>query len=576
LKAQVYYSTGGKNPVYTYLTPLEVDPADDDIDPVTADVVDGKISISPGFVTNSAGTTESYGNPVSDTTYTVALSSSNYAPFSVQSECAASDSKNIAVNNVDTDNHLNFTVNLTSDSDVAGIAVAALYNSKGELIATKYENAENEISFSFENPVGVRNVKVMWWDSLKDMTPQTKAVIGTVEYYSGYVLMNIPYAEFYGAESVSVRSDDSSKINIDYDAVSSATNKVGNYGKSGGAYHSGTTAEIAEDGTVTAVGADNDATLQGVIWPVKVEDASVLSSLGGTAVTDSSEVTVATLGRGQTSYTELSGYQTLTEAADYSYYVLRNIPDYYMELSIENGVPVFTANSGTVTTENSIAPTVSYGTNWGDVQLDLTAAEDAADKQINAMVITAEDKNGNTVKSGLIHLYNIWSYSDIAWRNAQLEGLNGATITNIRYYCNNKAENVSELEYYIYDYPMNLELLPAYDGEVTAEFDGSGSILLTGLPEDIQNLKAQVYYSTGGKNPVYTYLTPLVVDPADDDIDPTTVDVVNGKITISPGSVTNNAGTTESYGNPVSGTTYTIALSSDNYAPFTVQAEYTE
>ena len=41
-----------------------------------------------------------------------------------------------------------------------------------------------------------------------------------------YVLMNIPYSEFYTAEKADIG---------DVDAVSSATNKVGNYGKAGGA-----------------------------------------------------------------------------------------------------------------------------------------------------------------------------------------------------------------------------------------------------------------------------------------------------------------------------------------------------
>ena len=392
---------------------------------------------------------------------------------------------------------------------------------------------------------------------------------------SHYVLMNIPYEAFYGAENVSVKTEDSDKININYDAISSATNKVGNYGKSGGAYHSGVTAAKDEEGNITAVGSENDATNKGVIWPVKVKNMSALASLGGTVITDSSEVTVATFGRGQTSSTELKGYKTLTEAADYSYYVLSSTPDYYMELSVEDGKPVFSTCSGTAIEKANIEPTVSYGTKWGDIQLDLIAAEDVADKQINAVVITARDENGDTVTSGLIHLYNIWTYSDLAWNNDQLEGLNGAVITNIRYYCNNSAENASELEYYVYDYEMNTELLPAYDGEVTAAFEGSTSITLTGLPEDIENLKAQVYHSTGGRNPVYTYLTPLTVDPADDDIDPTTVDVIDGKIIITPGEVTNNAGETKTYGNPEDDTTYTIALSSDNYAPFTVEAEYT-
>lgn len=78
---------------------------------------------------------------------------------------------------------------------------------------------------------------------------------------SGYYLMNIPYAEFYDAIGTA--------DNTNFDAISSATNKVGNYGKSGDAFHSGTTANVS-GGTVTAVGGANGAKNEGVIWPVKI------------------------------------------------------------------------------------------------------------------------------------------------------------------------------------------------------------------------------------------------------------------------------------------------------------------
>jgi uncharacterized protein (DUF2147 family) len=123
---------------------------------------------------------------------------------------------------------------------------------------------------------------------------------------------------------------------------------------------------------------------------------------------------------------------------------------------------------------------------------------------------------------------------------------------------------------------MNVSLLSTFadKDKVTATFGENNSITLTGLPSDMTNVKAQVYHSEG-RPAVVTYLTPLVVDPADDDIDPTTVDVTNGVIPIVSGSVTNKAGTTQTYGTPEDGKTYTISLSSDNYAPFTVTAEYT-
>lgn len=379
-----------------------------------------------------------------------------------------------------------------------------------------------------------------------------------------YALMNIPYSAFYGAENIATG---------DIDAIASATNKTGNYGKAGATFHNGGTAEIAEDGTVTAVGGANDSTIQGVTWPVKV-DASVLSTLGGAEVTDESRLTTATLGRGQTSSNTLVGYQTLTEQPAYSYYILSEAPAYYMELTLDNGTPVFSAVQGAPVAESAIDATVSYGTRWGDVQLNVADAADANGKLINAIALTTADG-----KTGLIHLGQIWSYSDLAWKAALVSGLDGTTITNVRYYCSVQDEDLTDTvapayANYVYDYPVNLEIAQVWQGEVTAAFTGAESIAITGLPEDAVNPTATVYYTTGGRGATYEYLTPMEVDPADDDIDPVSVPVVNGVISIAPGSVTNKAGTTQTYGTPEAGKTYTIELGSANYIIHSITAVY--
>ena len=488
--------------------------------------------------------------------------------------CALAQGGSIAVTSAENGGQLIVTAAMTAET-VTGTAIAAVYNENNELIAVQTKEASANVSFAFDRNEDAKTAKVMWWDDFGHITPQANADTEEITDTGIYVLMNIPYDEFYAAQSVSAATD--------YDAISSATNKAGNYGKSGGAYHSGTTASVAEDGTVTAVGGANNATNEGVIWPVKVSNSATLealASLGGDEITDENKATVATQGRGQTSSTNLAGYQTLTEAKAYSYYILSGAPAYYIELTtVTDNKPVFGTSQGTAETKTAITPTVTYGSNWGDVQLGLSGASDVEGKQINAVVLTAESASGETVttiSTGLVHLYNVWSYSDVAWRNSQIDGLNGATLKNIRYYCNAVADGGSEPTYYVYDYPMNVKLLPAYTGSVTAAFESKTSIVLTGLPQDIENPKAQVYYTTGGRNATYTYLTPLVVDESDDDIDPATVNITNGKIAIAEGSVTNNAGTTQTYGTPVDGTTYTIAISSDNYAPFKVTADYTE
>ena len=380
-------------------------------------------------------------------------------------------------------------------------------------------------------------------------------VVTTFEYaYSGYVLMNIPYSAFYAAEGAGV---------VDVDAVSSATNKTGNYGFAGGAYHSGTT----YDGSA-AVGGANGSKMQGVIWPVKAENYSDVMALGGQEVTDGESVTTATMGHGSTTVQTLVGYEALTEKPSYSFYVLGEEPSDYLVLS---GGSFTSANSGEAKAEAEAD--VIYGSHWGDIQLNVTAA-DVSDKLVSAVVLTAEDGT----KAGMYHLDQIWRGTQFAWKVDQIGNLDGKKITNVRFYCMVKDAELTDASApayanYVYDYPVNAEIAKVYTGEVKAVFDSPSQITVAGLPEDAANVKARVYHTTGGRGATLTYITPLAVDPADDDIDPVSVDVVNGKIPIEKGSVTNKAGTTMSFGEPVIGTTYNVELSSDNYVfrPFTAE-----
>lgn len=362
------------------------------------------------------------------------------------------------------------------------------------------------------------------------------------------------------------------QYSVDYDAISAATRKAGNYGKFGGAFHSGITASVAADGIVEAIG--TDAENEGVIWPVRVSDISVLDTLGGEQITDDNKVTVATYARGATSFSNLVGYETLTEAPAYSYYIMNGVPTSYMNISVSGSTPEFTVGTESAFSK-STEPTVAYGTNWGDVQLGISETDNADGKLVNAVVITADDGT----KVGLVHLYNVWSFSDITWKAATVSGLDGKTITNILYYCSIKDDTVEagnndvpEYANYIYDYQVNLAIPPVYSGTVSASFDDSNSITVTGLPEDAQNLKAKVYYTEGRAQ---KYLTPLEVDPADGDIDPVYVSIADGKIAISGELVEVTSGDkVETYGNPEEGKTYTIEISCDNYIINKITAKY--
>ena len=110
-----------------------------------------------------------------------------------------------------------------------------------------------------------------------------------------YVLMNIPYADFYAAES-----------DVRVDAVTSATLMKPRAGAlAGGSYH--------ED----PEGSD----ISGVIFPVYVEDVSRLASLGGVEITDDSSVDITVTLKGEEQTATYTGMDALFEAPDYSWYV---------------------------------------------------------------------------------------------------------------------------------------------------------------------------------------------------------------------------------------------------------------
>ncbi|MDE7243003.1 MAG: S-layer homology domain-containing protein [Oscillospiraceae bacterium] len=393
--------------------------------------------------------------------------------------------------------------------------------------------------------------------------------------------MNIPYDEFYKAIGTTA---DSTK----FDAISSATNKVGNYGKSGGSFHSVQSAQIREDGSVTAVGGENGAKNEGVTWPVKVSAGTDLSSLGGTEIQSADTRTIATVGRGQTSVSYLYGYECLMEAPKYSFYKLDSAPNNYLELtSINNNIPTLSSSNNNVETKAGAAITASYGSNWGDVQLSVKGVDDVENVLVNAVVITAADGSQATVKAGLVHLYNVWSANDIAWKAATVSGLDGKAIQSITYYCSVKDDTAGEdnsdapvYQNYIYQYTVSgLSIPSVYTGTVTAKFNSASEIELTGLPGDVQNPTAKVYHTEGrGHDAVTTYLTPLKVDPADQDIDPVNEKIQNGKIAISSTlqTVTNDKGESQTYGQPIDGTEYTIEISSDNWIIAKTTAVYTK
>ncbi|MFR7798265.1 MAG: penicillin-binding Tp47 domain C-containing protein [Collinsella sp.] len=126
-----------------------------------------------------------------------------------------------------------------------------------------------------------------------------------------YVLMNIPYADFYAAEN----------NNAGTDIVTSATLQKTRSSLASGSYH------------VNSDGRD----ISGVTFAVKVGKGDIDWSKF-TRVTDDSSVTITTSIKGKVSTTTYKGKDALFESADYSYYVLPagEGPTNYKELTSDS------------------------------------------------------------------------------------------------------------------------------------------------------------------------------------------------------------------------------------------------
>ena len=227
-----------------------------------------------------------------------------------------------------------------------------------------------------------------------------------------YVLMNIPYDDFYKAE---LKNND-----VKVDAFTSATlNKSRTSGMMNGnsAYH------VNPDGS--------DVT--GVTFPVKVSDLSLLKDQK--QVTDSDSVTITVTNRGQTSSNTYTGKDSLIENASYSYYVLSEAPSYYKELTVNaDGSYSFSAMKGAETKTVSINATLKTETSYGDYELDLdnNAFPEVIDTNTDKIYgVTVNTTDGTNY--GLRHLENIWRGSMLAWGTGYTTEVHGCPVSSAHY-----------------------------------------------------------------------------------------------------------------------------------------------
>ena len=268
-------------------------------------------------------------------------------------------------------------------------------------------------------------------DALVPKTPDAQKEV--------YVLMNIPYADFYKADGVTGA-----------DTVSSATKQKTRASLASGSYH------------VNSDGSD----ITGVTFPVKISDASVLEKY--TQVTDESEVTITTNIKGKENTVTYKGQGALFESASYSYYTLSDAPSYYKEATVnEDGSLSFSEVKGEEPTTVTNAKTeFSTSSRYGDYQLEITS-EDL--KNVNTVYgVVVSTKEGSSY--GLRHVENIWKKTKLAWSTGFVTESHGNTLDS-KDYAAMMGQTINKVTYYtdqgIYEIPMDQQVAKKFDGEVS-------------------------------------------------------------------------------------------------------------
>lgn len=287
-----------------------------------------------------------------------------------------------------------------------------------------------------------------------------------------YVLMNIPYADFYKAEL--------NKNDVKVDATTSATKQKTRSKKyANGSYH-----------------ADKDGEhISGITYPVKIEAGTDLSKL--TEITDTSKVSITVKNKkGEEETEEYKGEEALFESADYSYYKLSTAPAYYKELTVNKdrtySFGKTTATEKTV--EGAAIEEFKTSSKYGDYQLNLkfdnVADSDkiSKDTKVLAAVITTTDGT----QYGLRHVENIWKGTELAWgtgfttqsHGCPISGehyvsMMGKTIDAVTYYTENGVVKYDIDDTYV-PYKFDTSAFKVENADVTS---GSAKVTVPTLPK---------------------------------------------------------------------------------------------
>lgn len=250
-----------------------------------------------------------------------------------------------------------------------------------------------------------------------------------------YVLMNVPFAEFYAAD---INNE------VPVDGMTSATKAKTKTSKmTNGTYHKD----------------DSGESIDGVIFYVKTTevDLQTLVSKGAKEITDASTLSITVTNRGKETTTDYVGAKCLYEAPDYSFYKVSEVPAYYKELTINDGEITFSELKG----EYPVVATLKGGedisfkylteSKYGDYEIDFDVAEGGA--VLSSLFSFENDGIYGTVfettdgtQYVMRQLENVWLGTKIAWSvgkttmvhncpvsYAQYESMVGKTISKVTY-----------------------------------------------------------------------------------------------------------------------------------------------
>lgn len=285
-----------------------------------------------------------------------------------------------------------------------------------------------------------------------------------------YVLMNIPYADFYKAELNNT---------VKVDATTSATKTKTKSTLANGSYHADNTGEH----------------ISGITYPVKIKAGTDLSKL--TKITDASKVSITVNMKGKETTTEYKGKDALFESADYSYYELgTTAPAYYKELTVnEDGSYSFGKTTATKkTVEGAAIEKFKTSSKYGDYQLNLNFDKVADSDQIsgNTKVLAAVITTTDGTQYGLRHVENIWKGTEFAWgtgfttqsHGCPISGehyasMMGKTIDAVTYYTENGVVKYDIDDTYV-PYKFDTSAFKVENADVTS---GSAKVTVPTLPE---------------------------------------------------------------------------------------------